>query len=183
MTQNANTSWFVDGGPDEDGGTLRPDDDRLPVMAVTQMDKDAVLVAYEDKVKVRNGAGKGRNGTLVGVGGGLKYHRSGLVLPWCLRCSVVLRCPVAFIHVMPCLVWIRLFCHLSFSSPPSYPFLDAQSHPIPQPFCCLYCTMLISPPCFIRSLAACSVWCHPVRTSLLCVVVFCHQQVPPFIRC
>ena len=42
----------MDGTPEEDGGTLRSDDDRLPVQAVTQTDKDAVLVAYEDRVKV-----------------------------------------------------------------------------------------------------------------------------------
>ena len=42
----------MDGASEEDGGTLRSDDDRLPVQAVTQTDKDAVLVAYDDRVKV-----------------------------------------------------------------------------------------------------------------------------------
>ena len=56
--QNAASSWFVDGEPsppppeEDGGGTLRADDGRLPVQAVTQTDKDALLVVYDDRVKV-----------------------------------------------------------------------------------------------------------------------------------
>ncbi|XP_037072071.1 mitogen-activated protein kinase kinase kinase kinase 5-like isoform X2 [Pollicipes pollicipes] len=53
---NTTTSWFLhrdeDGGAEDELGTLRPSEARLPVQAVSQLDKDALLVAYENVVKI-----------------------------------------------------------------------------------------------------------------------------------